>query len=981
MRVRHRTLVLTGALIAVALPAVGDDSLVKGLELARRGRCSEAIPIFEALVRKQPKDITFKKLLARCLSSEKRPAEARAQYNQILAIAPNDLDATTKLRPPVSLVAPDAPAPVQQVSRKLDREAVERQRAGSQLVAAEQAIQSGRLAEAERILTGLTQRDVALLIPQLRLAELYSRTKRPELAARAYESMAERFARTEYLHRAAQSYSWAKQYADSVRLFKLYLEKTPGDHAATLSMANVLLWSDKLQEAIETYRFYLAAVPQDHSARISLANALLWSEQFSDALAELKLLAQARPDDRSIQLALARSYAGVSQPQMAMGIYDRMLLKSPSDQEVMTIRESFMRDVPLQAAATLTARKDYENAARFLEAHLKRTPDDADAILQLARVYWWAEQYGKAASWYENYNSKKADATGVRELGRVYLAMPDYPAARRIFTNLVKSKSATVEDHEALVNAWIWSADVKSAAPYVSALLELDANNDTGLRALKAIRDSERGEALDSARRIIAEKRYKDALLAYQTFSEKYGADRDVELTLARLYSWDKQYAKAAVAYSEYLSRYKNDEAARLELANLQNWSRKWDAAEREYKGLLRRDPRNAQAAFGIASLSDYRGEDRFRVYDAYKRALAMDPSNVAARRRLQELGPLVSPYAGWQQRGFTDSDGFGRSVNTLEASFPLTGGVRFTPFARYGYFTQARQIGGADCGVVGAETQPGIRSLNRQICASDGTLRGSGGGIRFDLRPASSVSFNGEISALRFNAGRGNSLNYSGQLQFGGLERSFSVTLMRRDAVYDVNTAASLFAGIMADTAMLSYQQALSGTTRLWTAVAATRYSQSGDFRANTQRRLAAVIDREMLPGFRTGFFVRATDFAAPSRLYFSPSFYGVAGFQYAYRKELTTNVRFALDGDIGSGRIHRFDLASVNVLEVSLFPSLEWRVRPDLLLQFGYRFARGQSSAFGSPAYRSSGFDFGLQNSFMPLEPRTRLSGIDIR
>jgi len=967
---------------AVAPAALGDDSLVRALELSRRGKCAEAIPMFEALVRKQPRDVTLRKLLAKCLTTDNRATEARAQYNQVLAIQPTDLEAQTRLRPPTALTAPEPKTPAPAPPKTPGREWFERQKAGTPLISAERAIAAGQLAEAEQHLTALVAKDPELEVPQLRLAELYSRLKRTEDAAALYSAMASRFPKPEYLHRAAQNYGWAKRYPDAVALFRQYLTAVPGDHAARLSLANVLLWSNQLDAAATEYRAYLQASPADKQARLSLANALVWSEKFRDALPELQELARVQPDDRNTQVLLARSYAATSQPAMAMAVYDRWLARNPEDREFRENRETFMRDMPLQVAATLTARKDYDNAARFLEAHLKRSPDDADAVLQLARVYSWAQRYSQAAPLYERYVAQKPnDENGIRELGRVYLAQPDYPGARRVFSALIKSGAAKTEDREALVNAWVWAGEMKEGEADVRALLALDGNNETAFQALQAIREGERGEAVQAAGQLAANKQYKQAIAAWQEMTQKYGADREAELTLARLYNWDKQYAKAAVAYRAYLSRYGNDDAARLELANLQSWSQKYEAAEQEYSALLNRNPRNAEALFGMASLSDYRGDDRFRVYREYQNVVKLDPGNTNARQRLQELGPLVSPYAGWQQRGFSDSDGFGRSINTLEASFPFTAGLRISPFYRYGYFTQSRQVGGAECGVVGSDTDPNVRSLNRQICGANGTLTGSGGGIRLDLRPATAVQFTGEIGALRFAKTARNSLNYSGQLQFRSGDSSVALSLMRRDAVYDVNTAASLFAGIMADTAMFSYQQEMGENTRFWLAAAATRYSSGIGFNRNTQRRIGAVLDHEVVKDFRAGFFVRATDFAAPSRLYFSPSFYGTGGFQYAWRTEVANGFRMAFDGELGYGRILRHQLAGVNVLELSVFPSMEWRVRPDLLLRFGYRFARGQSSSFGSPAYRSSGFDFGVQNSFMPMLPEPQRSPIEIR
>ena len=960
--------------LGFAPSADAQASALQGLEQYRHGNCKEAIPLFEQVLGREPNNIAVRKMVARCLVREGRQAEGAAQYRAVLGIAPQDAEASSALRPAVAKAAPvPAPTPEPVLSPAVKKPAApptERQLAGKQFEAAERDIAAGRLAEAERRLVEVQTTMPELALPRQRLAEVYIRNGQHGKAAEIFHALsAAPNAPPSYLLRAAQNYGWASDYPAAATLYRAYLDKKPRDAEARLAFAQVLFWSGQMENAAQEYRAYLIDHPRDLDARMNRGQALLWSKKTDEAIAEFEALAKLRPADVAVTVALAQGYEQASRMGEALAAY-RAVLKLAPENRTATDSIDRMNSAALQASGFASIeRKDFDAAARLFTEYLTKHPESQETVLQIARIYSWSKRYPEAARSYESYLKRAPrDETAIRELARVELGIPDFAAARVQYLKLAESKQATAEDYEGLVHAFVWDGRMEQAQPYARRLAELDPNSTTPFEVRKAYETERRRLALDSARSLTAEGRYGEALDAYRAHVERFGADREVELAMARIYSWDKQLPKAAQAYQEYLERYPLDRDARLELADIDKWSGKPGEAEKGYQQTLREDPKNSHALEGVAETAELQGADAVRVARAYREAIAVDPGNTAAREHLDRLVPQVSPTFEYRQRAFTDSDSFGRSLNSVEAGIPFGGGLRVTPFFHYDYFSQFRQVDGTLCGAASTETNALLLALSQRVCAANGTVRGHGGGARIAISPNSKFSFSSELTAIQFDTSR-TSLQASGELAYHPTaDRTLSLNYVRRDAVYDLNTIGSLFAGILGDTGLISYQQGIGARWRLWTSAGATRYSRGLDRESpsNTQRRLSARLDYEVIPGLSAGYFARISDFTQPSKLYFSPSYYGVYGFAWSIDQEVARHVRFLVEGDLGYGQVNRFDQTHLGTLEFSLFPSLSWRVRPDVAFKLGYRYGRGRSSAFGSPVYTTGALEFSFQTAF---------------
>ncbi|MEZ5351602.1 MAG: tetratricopeptide repeat protein [Bryobacteraceae bacterium] len=979
---------------ALAAESVGELS-IRGLEFYRHGNCAEAKPLFEKVLARQPKNTAIQKLLESCVAP-KRSSARRLRSPRGEDAKPSPSPSPRKVAR--KTVAPPIAPPVAPAAGT----ATEREIAGARLYEAERFIKEKNIDEAARILESLIEDKPELRIPRLRLAEIYSQKRRFSDAAAQYGRLASmEDAEPEARLRQAQNLAWAKKLKESASSYRQYLALRPREAEARLGLANVLFWSNDLPGASEAYANYLDLNASDNEARLNYARALLWSGKYGPALGEFTRLKEAaKPGstpDPSLDLAIAQCYEQLDQPERALALLEQVAVQAPENREATAGRERLLPHVLLRNAYQLQEKGDYQGAIRAFAAYRENTPSADDALLQIARLHGWANEMPDAIRAYRSYLEKKPDDHDARrELARIQIALPDFAGARESYATIVGAGAAGADDYAGLVNAHIWEGHYDAAQPFLDRLMAIDPNHEAARNARRVVFEKNRVQELEGARVLAATGKFSDALQAYRIYSQNFGADREVELAMARLLAWDNQTGKAVQAYHEYLHRYPGDDAVRLEMADLERWNGKGAAASNEYREVLRREPKNTQALFGLAQMADQRGDDRFSVYRAYRQVLAFEPENRSARSRMGEIAPEISPSVEFRQSTFRDSDQFSRNVSTVEAGIPFRGGLRLSSLFKYGYFNQFREVGGRLCGS-GASSDvpqgPAERALSEEICSSRGNLKGIGGGLGIEVEPNQSILFRAELSAMQMSAQARNPAGW----KLGGWNPMATAELVlrpgggkrvvlafrHRDAIYDVNTISSLYAGVTGDTLEASFEMPMSDRWNFWISGGAARMSASRDtlFTNNLQRRITARANYNVTEWMTAGYYVRASNFRNFSPLYFSPEFYGTTGLSWTWDRTLAPGIRFLGDVEVGYGRINRYDTGGVNNLEMSIYPAIAWDVRPDLTLRLGYRFGRGRSSAFGSPVYSTGMLDLGLGTYFTPATPRPNLNRIEIR
>ena len=916
-------------LIALVSPAPAGaataDLTQRALAAFREGRCAEASPLLERALTGQPRNATLRKLLADCRMRERRPAEARAELERVLADNPEDGDAQEALR--VAFGAMQAPEQERQERLIESREAAgARLETQQQYRRAEELLAAGRRAEAQLALARIVSADPDFVPAALRLAEVYSATKRFDAAA---------------------------------RLYRLIYEREPQHDQWLLRAARNLEWGEDAPGAIEAYKAYLARHPGDDGVRLSLADTLRQFGVCHEGLPEYQRLVAARPADIRLHLGIALCQDQLGAADLAIDAFLKVLELDPRNEVALrarTRRERDFDELPRRRAYAAIERGDLAAAAQQLEEFVAKHPASDDGLRELADVYSWSGRYADAEQRYLEYLARVPDDDlTLRALARVQSWGGRLAEARVSYEKLIAWGKARPGDYEGLVGVLLWSDQLEAAEPYARRLLELEPGSPGAQRALAELSARQALRAREAAEELEAMRRFAEARAAYEEYLRAHGPDPRVELRLCDLYSWAGQHAAAAEAYRRFLEKHPAELQAQLGLAHSLAWMGEPAAAEPHFRAVLAERPADAEALVGLAQALDAAGRDAFAVLAVYERVLAVDPGNVMAKRGLADVRMRIAPVLSLEERTFVDSDGLRASVLEADTRFTLRGAVSVAPFYRLRMYRQTRVLEGDG---------PAIDAMNELVAERLGSFTGQGLGLGVQLG-SRRLRGSGELGFVAYGNGQESpTARADVRLQLGS-GVSAALGWRHDDAITEVNTVVSLAAGVSVDVLQLSAERTLGGRLRLWGAGALAWYSAGstaqleGAFAANRQDRLSAGAAWPLGP-VRVGYIFRQSGFERRSPLYFSPAQYRVSSLQLAAD---------GTHGALGWGIDAQAGLADIDGErddEWAVLATAGYRLSPRLRLVATGRVSRSSEGLQAARAYHTRLLQLGLEKVF---------------
>lgn len=358
------------------------------LELARvlswAGQFEESRAAYREVLAVQPNNFDASLGLAQVTAWQGRSEEALAQFDQLLRLRPESREAQLGKAQVLSWSGHSKEAiPMLEAmlsARPQDRE-IASVLESVQDAARQQEVQgtaTARPADVEKSIrsleTALQQKpnDKETL---RRLGDLYAQlTKYPEAVSYYEKAYALQPTDTALELALARVMSWNRDYAHSIDAYRALLAQED-KREYRVELARVLSWAGRNSESEEQYRELLARDPNDTAVRLGMARVLSWDKQTDQALAEYDRILQDQPRNRDALFERARAYAWKGELSTAMKLYDDLLINAPAD-----------REVRLAKAQALNWSGQPREAKRIIDDIQKGHPEDRDVALANAAV-------------------------------------------------------------------------------------------------------------------------------------------------------------------------------------------------------------------------------------------------------------------------------------------------------------------------------------------------------------------------------------------------------------------------------------------------------------------------------------------------------------------------------------------------------------------------------------------------------------------
>ena len=561
-------------------------------------------------------------------------------------------------------------------------------------------------------------------------------------------------------------------------------------------------------------------------------------------------------------------------------------------------------------------------AMRLYGDRLAADPEDGTAMLRVALMRAWQEQYDAAVELLDRLIEQQPGHLDARlARARVRAWSGDIPAALDEVAEVLAVQPDNAEAMEALALFQAWASQLDETLGSYDELLSIAPGSSSAqLRQAQALARSAQFEASRAA---------FDALLARDP------DDIEARLGLARTLAFSQDFAAAIEQYDEVLDRAPAEMRALTGKGKTLGWAGRLVESERAALQAVESDRSSAEAWGGLGQVYRWQGRNA-AAREALERAAELAPTNAVIRDQLRSVNLTLAPLARPTVIYENDSD------NNTMVTTSLAAGWHPTPrldVRAEGYLKQLEQTFGG--GLV------------------ERTARGVTVSGRYQLRPGWTLS--GGLGGSRSN-GTDAPSNVEYQLGISSPDRN------RLDVALNLTSTGMNETAALAALGVRSTEILLTGR---WTPVLGWRVDGTvgvGKFEgteANGRRGASLSASRRVARFFSLGASLRGFSFEKNlNDGYFDPDFYGIGEITsyWLYRPmPWTFLVEFApgvqqvrRDGDVGLS-------ARSNVrVAYGLGPGRE------ISLSFGHSSAGLMTFANGGSGYRYTAFILGSSWAF---------------
>ena len=434
---------------------------------------------------------------------------------------------------------------------------------------------------------------------------------------------------------------------------------------------------------VDRHTYRLRFNPNDLTVRYQLVDALVATDRYAEAYAVLTDPQYANPMDPGYRGRLfAIEETRLNRARARVEELESMVAVNPVD-------EAAWRElIPLY-----TILEQNDDVIRAYVRIIELRPEDRDIraeYVDALRVNGYPEKAAEQAAWLADRDPNNPT------IQRLYVmsgfALDNLDARGEGFLSALTS-NRNMKDTELLIETAAYRlrrGDMESAEIFLQRAEQLDdkryATQIGSMRHLLA-RETLRREQeeqfaiLNEARRLVAARRFEDAIAGYEQYFEVRGKrTRDELVELAGVYAAKEDYAESVAIYQSLLSELYEYDVAK-DMARVQMYRKDWSGALATMEQLQRQNPRDYEVRFMQA--------EAMRALGLYAQARAIyEEALVIAedseRIEAQKVGVDLDIRTALVESGeWTGMDFTGVVVPTADATRSRGGGTRYDRWAQ----------------------------------------------------------------------------------------------------------------------------------------------------------------------------------------------------------------------------------------------------------------------------------------------------------
>jgi len=181
-----------------------------------------------------------------------------------------------------------------------------------------------------------------------------------------YESEVEReTASLNEYHDLARLYALSQDTGNSEKIYKMILQKSPGDNRAKTALADIYLYKGEVNKAIAMYRDIVSGQPDNINYALIYADLLIKYRKDEEAKEAIKSFLTRFPRDERLITLLSDVYSRTGKRKEAIALLEELYEKNPENHNALKTLGGLYADA-----------HDYDRALEVLNAYNEKTGGD-----------------------------------------------------------------------------------------------------------------------------------------------------------------------------------------------------------------------------------------------------------------------------------------------------------------------------------------------------------------------------------------------------------------------------------------------------------------------------------------------------------------------------------------------------------------------------------------------------------------------------